>query len=310
MRRNVAVQPSSVRSSSAAATASSATAAVEKNNNVGSSSAVSFSSIGGTCHSTMAMEQRRQWMDAQQADARIKSYLQYVADGTLPASVSSGSKQHIRLFRRMAADFRLVDSLLMRRRASRWQLVVPGAFKELVLKDIHASGHFGVARTAEKLRRDWWWENMDQDVHAWVTACVECQLRKTVHSNVYGLLHPIVTEAEPFATIGLDVVSGLPESQRCTKMVVIVDYFTKMVGAYPIVDEKAVTIADALLKWIWQYGAPRKIISDRGCTLLEQVNQALLHHLGIDSAASSAYHPQTDGLAERVIGIVSKRRQT
>ena len=49
-----------------------------------------------------------------------------------------------------------------------------------------------------------------------------------------------------------------------------------------------------------RFGLPDKIISDRGPQFASKAFIELLKLLGIKSALSTAYHPQTDGTTERV----------
>ena len=49
-----------------------------------------------------------------------------------------------------------------------------------------------------------------------------------------------------------------------------------------------------------QFGLPDKIISDRGPQFVLKAFQELMKQLGINSALSTAYHPQTDGTTEWV----------
>ena len=49
-----------------------------------------------------------------------------------------------------------------------------------------------------------------------------------------------------------------------------------------------------------QFGLPAKIISDRGPQFISKAFKELHKSLGIETALSTAYHPQTDGQTEVV----------
>lgn len=52
---------------------------------------------------------------------------------------------------------------------------------------------------------------------------------------------------------------------------------------------------------VWKlHGLPKKIISDRGPQFASKFMMDLNRILGITTALSTAYHPQTDGQTERV----------
>ena len=52
------------------------------------------------------------------------------------------------------------------------------------------------------------------------------------------------------------------------------------------------------------HGVPKTIISDRGTQFVAQFWEQLQEALGTKLIRSSAYHPQTDGLTERVNQIL------
>ena len=56
-------------------------------------------------------------------------------------------------------------------------------------------------------------------------------------------------------------------------------------------------LLENLYKW---FGLLDKIISDRGPQFASKAFQELMKQLGINSALSTAYHPQTDGTTEQV----------
>ena len=137
------------------------------------------------------------------------------------------------------------------------------AEEEELLELAHSMGHFAAGKTLQRLTAEYWWEDMARDVEEWTRSCPVCQARaKPQHK--FGLLHSIQVPQEPFELIGADVVSGLPDADGISKALIVTDYFTKMADAYPIKDERAPTVARALMNWIERYGPPTRIIHDRG----------------------------------------------
>jgi transposase InsO family protein len=59
-------------------------------------------------------------------------------------------------------------------------------------------------------------------------------------------------------------------------------------------------LAEILIRRVFtQYGLPKKMISDRGPQYSSKVMKTVLKAMGVRSALSTAYHPQTDGASER-----------
>ena len=66
-------------------------------------------------------------------------------------------------------------------------------------------------------------------------------------------------------------------------------------------DINSVRVAQLFWDYIWRHhGLPEEIISDRGTQFVSQFMLELNKLLGIKTAASTAYHPQTDGQTERI----------
>ncbi|MBW0517655.1 hypothetical protein O181_057370 [Austropuccinia psidii MF-1] len=97
------------------------------------------------------------------------------------------------------------------------------------------------------------------------------------------------------------LVSGGKESFNA--FLIIVDRFSKGVRFLPCHKED-ISMDTALLFWnnkISTCGVPKIIISDRDQKFTSGTWTNLYTMLGTKLAFSTAYHPQTDGLAERMI---------
>ncbi|MBW0581093.1 hypothetical protein O181_120808 [Austropuccinia psidii MF-1] len=103
----------------------------------------------------------------------------------------------------------------------------------------------------------------------------------------------------------MDWVTGLVPGgkENFNACLIIVDRFSKSMRFLPFHKEDT-AINTALLFWnniISTCGVPKIIISDRDPKLTSELWTNLYDMLGTKLAFSTAYHPQTDGLAERMI---------
>ena len=82
---------------------------------------------------------------------------------------------------------------------------------------------------------------------------------------------------------------------------VVVDRFTKMAHFIGLeTNATARDVADTFLKEVWKlHGLPSEIISDMDARFSGEFWESLCKSLGIKRKMSTAYHPQTDGQAER-----------
>jgi len=101
----------------------------------------------------------------------------------------------------------------------------------------------------------------------------------------------------------MDLITDLPFAEGYDSILVMVDQGLSK-GVILIPCNKTITSVDTerlLLENLYKrFGLPDKIISDRGPQFASKAFIELLKLLGIKSALSMAYHPQTDGTTEQV----------
>jgi len=105
--------------------------------------------------------------------------------------------------------------------------------------------------------------------------------------------------------ICVDLLGPFPESRSGNKwVVVIVDSFTRWMEAYPIPNKEAKTVAEQLvMQFMSRFGVPYWIKSDQGREF-EGVFAAVCELLGAEHRTSTAYHPQGNSNAERMVKVV------
>ena len=104
--------------------------------------------------------------------------------------------------------------------------------------------------------------------------------------------------------MSMDFITGLPESNRCTQIWVVVDRLTKMAHFIPMVTGEKSPAKDLTITFareIWRlHGLRSDIVSVRGSVFFSDFWKELMEHLGVDMNLSTAFHPQTDGQTESV----------
>ena len=92
----------------------------------------------------------------------------------------------------------------------------------------------------------------------------------------------------------------LDRSHQVANVLVFQDHFTKYVLAYVTPDQTAKTIAKFLYGgFISIFGAPARLLSDRGTSFTSSIIQELCEILSIQQLQTTPYHPQANGLVER-----------
>ena len=90
------------------------------------------------------------------------------------------------------SQFEIEDDLLMWKK--RWYIPNNIELKNMSLHDNHDSkiaGHFGTYKTLERLKHNYYWHKMEEDVKDYVRTCDTCQRDKPSRHRRYGELEPL-----------------------------------------------------------------------------------------------------------------------
>ena len=106
----------------------------------------------------------------------------------------------------------------------------------------------------------------------------------------------------------MDILGPLTTAEDGSKYILIlVDSFTRWPEAFPMKTQEVTEIASFLLKEIFtRYGAPRRLISDRGRNFMSKVVTAMCDLFNITRHHTSAYHPQTNAACERMNSTIAQ----
>ena len=122
-------------------------------------------------------------------------------------------------------------------------------------------------------------------------------------------LHPIMATA-PLDLLHVDFISiettlEPHQSPRVTNVLVFQDHFMKHVLAYVTPNQTAKTIANFLYQGnISVFGALARLPSDRGANFMSSVIEEMCKILGMKKLWTMPYHPQTNGLVERLYQMI------
>ncbi|MBW0534751.1 hypothetical protein O181_074466 [Austropuccinia psidii MF-1] len=150
-----------------------------------------------------------------------------------------------------------------------------------------------------------WWTKWEQELSEYIKTCQRFQKANIKNRNKYGLLQIIEEGKHPWETINMGWVTGLAPrgKENFNSCLVMVDRYSKSVRGLPCHKEET-AMDTALLFWnniISTCGVPEIIISDRDPKFTSKLWTNLYEILGTKVAFYTAYHPQTDCLAEMMI---------
>src|SRR5436190_17176129 len=165
--------------------------------------------------------------------------------------------------------------------------------------DSPIAGHQGRARTLELITRRYFWPNLKAQVNSYVDQCTTCAQAKSILNTTTP--KDIELPKGPWKQINYDFIVKLPPSEGYDSILVIVDRFSRQAHFVPCNEAiDAEGVAEIFLREVWKHhGIPEVAISDRGPTFNSNFLRTLYQRLGEEPRFSTAYHLQTDGLAER-----------
>jgi len=195
------------------------------------------------------------------------------------------------------------DGLWKKKFGNAEKIVVPQSLKKKILEAFHnhiTAAHPGRRKMVMMISQHFYWKNMKKDVQLFIANCHSCARRNT-KSNIRMKLKSI-PPGGPWEKLGIDLVGPLPVSKNGNKYILVCcDYLTKWPEAFPMPKPDAENTANIIIKGIiTRFGLPKAIITDRGSNFLSELMQYIYQRLNIKKRTTTAYHPQSNGLVERL----------
>ena len=100
----------------------------------------------------------------------------------------------------------------------------------------------------------------------------------------------------------MDIVGPLPKTKEGNVyLLVMTDHFSKWAEAYPIPNQEAITVAQKLVdEFLCRFSTPEQLHADQGHQFEAGVISEVCKILRIKKTRTTPYHPQGDGLVERL----------
>lgn len=188
------------------------------------------------------------------------------------------------------------------------RIYVPKSSRSYLLDLAHDNplygGHLGIKKTHGKLFK-FWWPRMLRDIELYVKSCDICQRFKQPTGPAPGYLNNIPV-SKIFEHVHIDIVGPVKRTNRGNAYIMTAtDAFSKWAFASTCQNIRTQEVIRFLEDSIIAlHGKPHTIISDRGSQFTSKEWQDYMSKMNIRHNLTTPYHPQSNGVDERLNGTL------
>ncbi|UYV70291.1 K02A2.6-like, partial [Cordylochernes scorpioides] len=195
------------------------------------------------------------------------------------------------------------DGVVMIKQKGVFKAVVPNSLTKKILEEYHDSlSHPSITKTCKLITQCYWWKGITTDIKNYVRSCKSCQLVKVRHEPTLGEMITPTSNIQPLQMIGCDtIVLGTAAANTKHKFIqVFVDHATRYLWAYPTITNTAQAVTQCLDKIIKSVNSINTILTDNGKNFISKEFNKFLSSQGIKHTYTSPYHPQCNGICEKL----------
>ncbi|UYV80156.1 hypothetical protein LAZ67_18001842, partial [Cordylochernes scorpioides] len=195
------------------------------------------------------------------------------------------------------------DGVVMIKQRGVFKAVVPNSLTKKILEEYHDSlSHPSITKTCKLITQCYWWKGITTDIKNYVRSCKSCQLVKVRHEPTLGEMITPTSNIQPLQMIGCDtIVLGTAAANTKHKFIqVFVDHATRYLWAYPTIKNTAQAVTQCLDKIIKSVNSINTILTDNGKNFISKEFNKFLSLQGIKHTYTSPYHPQCNGICEKL----------
>ncbi|UYV78686.1 K02A2.6-like [Cordylochernes scorpioides] len=195
------------------------------------------------------------------------------------------------------------DGVVMIKQKGVFKAVVPNSLTKKILEEYHDSlSHPSITKTCKLITQCYWWKGITTDIKNYVRSCKSCQLVKVRHEPTLGEMITPTSNIQPLQMIDCDtIVLGTAAANTKHKFIqVFVDHATRYLWAYPTITNTAQAVTQCLDKIIKSVNSINTILTDNGKIFISKEFNKFLSLQGIKHTYTSPYHPQCNGICEKL----------
>ena len=179
------------------------------------------------------------------------------------------------------------------------RIIVPEPGRATMLKLLHSS-HSGVVKMKALARSYIWWPGIDLQMEQLSQQCAQCE--ENARQPTRAPLRPWLFPQEPWKRVHLDYAGPIENRM----ILVAVDAYSKWISAMVVRSSTSEVTIEQLRMLFAEHGLPETIVTDNGTCFTSAEFTQFMRQNGIQHITSPAYHPSSNGLAERAVQLVKR----
>ncbi|XP_038157034.1 uncharacterized protein K02A2.6-like [Cyprinodon tularosa] len=178
------------------------------------------------------------------------------------------------------------------------RVVVPKKLRDQLISELHEH-HWGIVKMKPLARSLFWWPAVDECIEQEVSECTICQKQRSMPCT--APVHKWKWAASPWERIHLDFAEDHKQM-----FLVVMDAYARWPEIIPMHTTTSLKTIEALRNLFAAYGFPKEVVTDNGPQFVSQEFEYFLKKNGVQHIKSPAYHPASNGLAERLVQNLKK----
>lgn len=178
------------------------------------------------------------------------------------------------------------------------QMVVPRSLRQSILEAIHQP-HLGQTLSIRRARESVYWPGMSREIAETVQKCETCcQYQRKQQKEP---LQPVEVPKLPWHTVGMDLFQYGNQ-----QFLIIVDYYSGFIEYSKLDTTTSQTVIRHSKSVFARWGIPLKVVSDNGPQFSSRAFREFAAEWQFEHRTSSPTYPQSNGMAERAVGILKR----
>lgn len=178
--------------------------------------------------------------------------------------------------------------------------LVPFDLRRIIFNKLHSLSHPGIQATTRLVAERYVWPSMNKDCREWTRTCDACQRAKVTRHNTVPLGN-FSTPSGRFMHVHIDIIGPLPPCKGYRYCLTAIDRMSRWPEVWPMQTITAEEVADTLVReWISRFGVPSIITTDQGTQFESDLFRRLMQSFATKRIRTTSYHPQANGMIERV----------